>query len=415
MSTYSAQIKTNPHFCMLPFTHMHVTTSGAVNACCVANYEFPIISDVKDKTLQDIWVSSEYQDIRRAMLNGDRIKNCEYCYKLDESGGGSDRQTHNSHFINTYNSSNADWDIDVEHGNTDSTPIWVDIRPGRFCNLGCRMCFVSISSTVADEHKKYPELKDVTGEQWFDIEDWIDNDTMYASLQKLIPSLKTIKLAGGEPLFMPGVIKLIKWCVESGNTHLHIDITTNGTRTTGKIANWLKMFSKADIQFSIDGIGIVNDYIRNPSKWKDIDIAYKKYKSLNLGSVNILSTVQIYNAFDLINIIDYWKENGADNKLIFNFVNYPKDMTIDILPLEDRLTIISEIEKRTESLSEHAKQQWRIDALSYRLRQEFDPVSTAILRKKFALRTIKYDTIRHQSIEQIHPKLAEYVTQWALL
>ena len=66
---------------------------------------------------------------------------------------------------------------------------------------------------------------------------------------------------------MPGVIKLLNWCVDTNNTHLHLDITTNGTRTEGKVLKLLKKFNSVSIQLSMDGIGITNDYIRHKGDW----------------------------------------------------------------------------------------------------------------------------------------------------
>lgn len=393
----------------MPFMHMHLTTDGNVNACCMAHFDEPIETDTKGKTFQEIWRSDEYKHLRKDMLDGVRVSRCEICYKQDDEGGGSDRQTMNKFF----NPPADDWQIDIDQGNTQGHPTSVDLRPGRFCNLGCRMCFVAISSTVADDHKNHPELTEVTGEQWFDIEEWIEDPDMYASLQELIPKLHTIKLAGGEPLFMPGVIKMLKWCVESGNTHLHLDITTNGTRSKGKIINWLEKFSRVDIQYSIDGIGIVNDYIRYPSDWKTINDSYNTYLNMpNLGSINILSTVQAYNAFDLANIVNYWRDKGAHGNMVFNFVNWPNDMAIDILPKEDRIQIAQQLELATENMTDAQRQQCRVDAMSYRLRQDFEGDYIEHMRYKWAQRTLKYDELRSQNIGDIDPRLAKYVEQW---
>lgn len=409
MSNWRQQVKNNPHFCVMPFSHMHLTTDGRVNACCMAHFDHPIETNTAGKTFDEIWTSEEYKQLRRDMLDGKRVARCEICYKQDDEGGGSDRQTLNRFF----NAPSDEWDIDIDQGNTDGYPTSVDLRPGRFCNLGCRMCFVAISSTVADEHKANPELTDITGESWVEIEEWIDDPDMYRSLQELVPKLKTIKLAGGEPLFMPGVIKLLKWCIESGNTHLHLDITTNGTRTKGKIVSWLEQFSRVDIQYSIDGVGAVNDYIRYPSDWATIDTSYDTYLQMeNLGSINILSTVQAYNAFDLTNIVNYWKSKGSHGNMIFNFVNWPQDMNIDIIPLNDRLAIAESLEAALVDLSEDKKQQCRVDAMSYRLRQEFESDHINEMRYKWAKRTLKYDELRNQNINDINTKLAEYVNEW---
>lgn len=409
MSNWQQQIKNNPYFCVMPFNHMHLTTDGRVNACCVAHFNYPITTSIKNKTFEEIWSSEEYKNLRRDMIEGKRIQRCEMCYKQDEEGGGSDRQTFNKFF----KPPSQDWDIDADQGNTLGYPTTVDLRPGRFCNLGCRMCFVAISSFVADDHKTHPELTDITGESWFDVDEWIEDPTMYKSLQELIPKLRTIKLAGGEPLFMPGVIKLLRWCIDSGNTHLHLDITTNGTRTKGKIISWLEQFKRVDIQFSIDGIGTVNDYIRYPSQWDTIDESYKKYLNMkNLGNINILSTVQAYNAYDLHNIVKYWKSLDRRGILVFNFVNWPQDMNVDILPLEDRTLIAEQIESELNNLPVEIKQQCRLDALSYRLRQQIVVDNIDELRNRWAKRTVKYDDMRNQSISDVHPKLAKYVEEW---
>ena len=406
MSNWQQHVKNNKHFCILPFTHMHMSTDGKAKVCCLGHWAENIIGDLNDRTFDDIWTSKEYQAIRKDMLDGKPISACQTCYRVDQQGGGSDRSTHNKWF----HPPNENWDIDIAQGNTDGKPTWMDLRPGRFCNLGCRMCFSSVSSTFAEEHKKHPELNEITGESWFELDDWIDIPSMYESLQKLIPHIKTIKLAGGEPLFMPGVIKLLKWCIDSGNTHLHLDITTNGTRGKGKVVNWLEKFDSVDIQYSIDGIGYVNDYVRSPSEWNVIKENYYMYTQIeSVRSVNILSTVQAYNAFDLENIVDFWKDHNK-GILVFNLVDGPADMTIKILPQEDRFKIADSLEQKLNDLPAEIKQQCRVDATLFRLRQEYNDMDD--LRYKWAKRTVAYDKIRNEDISKVHPKLEKYKTEW---
>lgn len=408
MSNWREHQKNNPYFCILPFTHMHIGTDAAAKPCCVAEWSENICSNVSGMTFDEIWTSESYRQLRQDMLDYKPVAACAGCYKIDREGGGSDRQTHNTWF----KTPTLDWDIDVKKGNTNGIPSWMDLRPGRFCNLGCRMCAVSVSSTYAEEHQKYPMLSSVTDQVYYDLADWIEDEDMYRSLQEMIPNLDCIKLAGGEPLFMPGVIKLLNWCVESGNTHVRLDITTNGTRSKGKVISWLEKFRRIDIQYSIDGIGYVNDYIRHPSDWKTVESNLHYYNSIDsVKTTNILATVQAYNAYDLPNIFDFWKEHGTD-MLIFNLVNWPGDMSVDILPLEDRLEIAKQLEERANTLNADDRNQSRIDATIYKLRQEHDNKLVDELRSKWAKRTQMYDEIRNQDVGLVHPKLKEYVEQW---
>lgn len=386
---------------------MHLGTDSKARPCCVSSWEENIDSDISGKTLEQIWTSKEYEKLRRSMLEGKEVPACSGCYKIDKNGGGSDREMHNKWF----SAPNDDWDINPVTGNTNNNPIWMDLRPGRFCNLGCTMCAVGVSSTFAEEIKKYPKLEEVTGQNYYDVNDWIEDESLYTSLQNMIPHIDTIKLAGGEPLFMPGVIKLLRWCVESGNTHLRLDITTNGTRSKGKVINWLEKFKRVDIQYSIDGIGYTNDYIRYPSKWDIIDENLKYYKTTdNIKTLNILATVQAYNAYDLTNIFDYWKENCQDT-LVYNMVNWPSDMSIDILPSDERNNIANELELKANMLSDSSRRQSRIDAVILRLRNP-DVKNIDELRYTWAKRTKTYDEIRNNDISRVNIKLKEYMEEW---
>lgn len=411
MSIWQKQIKENKAFCILAFNHMHVDTDSNVKLCCVADWNKPLAKDVREVNMTELWVGDEYQQIRTDMLAGKKVEQCVGCYKLEEDGGtGSDRIAHNGWFHPP-----KDWDVDIKTGNTTGNPTWVDWRPGRFCNLGCRMCFVGVSSTIADEHKANPSLTAVTGEEWFDVKDWIDDDATYTNMQALIPNLQTLKIAGGEPFFMPGVIKLLKWCIESGNTHLRLDITTNGTRMQGKVLKWLKEFSSVDIQFSIDGVGYVNDYIRYGSEWDKIATAYKQYLDMSeTGNVktNLLSTVQVYNLHDIPNVIKFWKDHGSNNNLIMNFVNWPAEFKIDILPAAYRHAVATQIEQIAEDMPQEQLDTFRINAMLSQLRDDSPADDLHERRQRFVKRTRAYDILRKQDINLVNSELAALVGEW---
>ena len=150
-----------------------------------------------------------------------------------------------------------------------------------------------------------------------------------------MPHIQVLKLAGGEPLFMPGVLKLLRWMIESNNTHVYLDITTNGTRLQGKTYRLLEHFGK-DIQFSMCGIGYTNDYIREGADWNQLKDAYIQYRDMYRTQIHIMSTVQLYNLFNIEEIIEWWYANKPPGgKLIFNLVNFPEDLSIDLAEKED--------------------------------------------------------------------------------
>mgnify|MGYP000610004019 CR=1 FL=1 len=54
MSNWQQQVKDNKHFCMLPFTHMHLSTDNAAKLCCVADWRESLFEDLTDKTFEEI-------------------------------------------------------------------------------------------------------------------------------------------------------------------------------------------------------------------------------------------------------------------------------------------------------------------------------------------------------------------------
>ena len=61
------QLVKRDNFCILPFVHQYVATTGAVNLCCVADYTDPIEENIS--TLDKAWTSPAMQESRRRMLN----------------------------------------------------------------------------------------------------------------------------------------------------------------------------------------------------------------------------------------------------------------------------------------------------------------------------------------------------------
>lgn len=407
MSEWQRQIDTNPWFCILPFNHLHVSTNGTANLCCVADHQRPVLTDTSGQSLDSLWHGAEYQRVRDSMLQRRPEPRCQRCYSIDASGGGSDRQVHNANF----RSQSDDWDLDIARGNSRGTPDWMDLRPGRFCNLACRMCFVGVSSAVADEHRQTPSLESVTGESWHDIRDWLDDPITIRSVQDLIPSLRCLKLAGGEPLYMPQVLRLLRWCRDTGNTHLELDITTNGTAAKGKVLDLLGSFRRVYLHVSMDGVGMTNDYIRHGSSWPEVDAAYQRYSAMANVQTSLLATVQAYNAHQLPEIVRYWRALGSQGSLIFNFVENPSELSVDILPHADRCAIADQLHAAAEGLTAYQLHRMRFHAVVTRLRQP-DAVGMDRLRQQWARRTRAYDQLRGQDIAAVSARLSQLVQLW---
>ena len=379
----------------MPFTHQYVTTTGAVNLCCIADWANPVEERVTD--LGTSWEHAELVAVRERMLADQPEPRCTLCYS---QGEGSDRVQHNNRYASKY----PNLELNTQTGNDTHAPLWLDLRPGRLCNLKCRMCFSDVSSSVAEELEEHPELAELIGDTPRTVTDWLDVDEAFQSVTRWIPHVGVLKLAGGEPLFMPGVLKLLRWMVKEGHTDVHLDITTNGTRLQGKTYKLLEHFRK-DIQFSVDGTGITNDYIRTGATWEQLDTAYNAYGNMPNTRVHVMVTAQLYNIFNLHTVFDWW--NGDWGDIVINPVNWPQDLSVDLLDTQGRDLAGETLAGPKNFLPHSSRLQHILDRLNSK---ESDNVQQ--LRQQWVRRTELQDRIRETDVTELHPQFKTYMEYW---
>ena len=162
----------------------------------------------------------------------------------------------------------------------------------------------------------------------------IDVPSIFADVN--LHKLKKIKYLGGEPFITPETKQLFEY-LEYHNVieHIELECNTNCTLFPEKWLPTLEKFKKVTIELSIDGIGIVNDYIRHGKTWNTIDkvtkqwAAYAANTNINLA---IYSTVQAYNLYDMKNVKQYAKSLGFDH--YSSLLVVPEYLSVHVLPEE---------------------------------------------------------------------------------
>src|SRR5690554_1926861 len=82
-------------FCIKPWVHLHINTSGKVLPCCIAENT---LGNVQQQPIESIWKGSKIKSFRINMLTEKKIQCCTDCYKREESGFESLRQFSNKVF-----------------------------------------------------------------------------------------------------------------------------------------------------------------------------------------------------------------------------------------------------------------------------------------------------------------------------
>ena len=175
---------------------------------------------------------------RKLMLAGQRPKECDYCWKVEDTAG-------NHYSDRIKKSSNSTWalpyfeQVTTQPWDTDTVPAQIEVSFGNVCNMKCVYCSPVFSSewwSEIKQHGAYP-----TSDQYNNLE-WIaDTDrTPYLNREhnpyveawwkwwpEVRNQLKVIRVTGGEPLLNKNLFKLLDDLKQNPQPDLRLEINTN--------------------------------------------------------------------------------------------------------------------------------------------------------------------------------------------
>lgn len=248
--------KENRSFCMYPWVAYN--DDQGYMTLCARSYEK--IKDVG--TIENWQTDPDYGAVRDAMLEGKPLdKLCHVCYDYEERGLDSYRVHDSLDYI-------AKLGIEtVDDLKKITNPYYYEIRLSNKCNLMCRMCNPNHSHLIKREFRKHPELLNSGQTEWanypYSSVDNIDVDSL--------TPLHTVYLTGGEPSVMREVYGFMQHCIDVGKTDFQLTLGTNAQSLNPKFMRLASHFDKMHFSVSVDGYGIVNDYIRWNSDWESIE------------------------------------------------------------------------------------------------------------------------------------------------
>jgi pyruvate-formate lyase-activating enzyme len=428
-------MENNKSFCAVPFVSIMVNTDTTIRYCCMVKGSANKIKkddgtfySCKDNFINDAWNSEDMRNLRKSMIAGETISACNTCYSQESSGRTSNRQ----HSINEWEmrlgktelTKRVQQAIDNDGIVTDDL-VYLDLRLGNLCNLKCRMCNPWNSSQIAKEHlellEKNKEYSDVFKQTFgkFPIsvmgdQQWFDHEIMWDQVISLIPTLKKVYMTGGEPTLIKNNFKFMEECIRQGRTDIVLFFNTNCTNVNGKFLKLIKEFDTVNINASIDGTGITNEYIRAPSNWGQIRDSVEKIASLPNVNLGITPTIQIYNMFNVVDLIRWVEDlNAKYNRNIFiDFLinHHPLHLNTNIVPRHLLKQAIDDIiELKNNSMAIHPRMTIdSLEGLLGHLNSE-SPANSDELLKRFKAYTVALDTERNQYLGDVDVRLLELI------
>lgn len=304
-----------PLFCYVPFNSMFFTFGGRV-LTCPYNQEVEL-GRYPEKSVHDIWFSNSGKKLREHLEHNDLSNGCAHCLHYFEKK----KFTGLKPLV-------FDKYADYEQG---QYPKVLEFSLSTTCNLECKMCDGTVSSSIRKNRDKLPAL-----ESPYD-------DAFIEQLDEFLPHIKEAKFYGGEPFLIPQYFKIWDKILKV-NPKAEIFVITNGTVWNGRIQDLLER-GNFDLAVSIDGATKETfELIRKNAVYEEVYANLEKFNNYCLAHgkvLNVSFTGQRDNWWELPQMIEMCNRMKA--QIYVSYVNYPFHLALWNLKsdkLEEMLAVL---------------------------------------------------------------------------
>jgi MoaA/NifB/PqqE/SkfB family radical SAM enzyme len=370
----------SPSFCLAKWTQVSIHLQNGTTHSCHHPKPHKIPLALLDEIPSVLHNTPQKIEERRAMMNGERPKGCDYCWRVEDTPGDnvSDRII----------KSGFSWSLPEYQKIVSNpldrtfTPSYVEVNLGDVCNFKCSYCSPDVSTAWMAEYKKFgpyptsgahpyvdPEYVPLSGNQENPF-----REAFWKWWPDLYPRLHTFRVTGGEPLLNKDLDKVLDWIQENPNPNLVFAINTNLCPPEDRWQKFLqklkkisdgKFVKKVEVFTSAEAWGEHAEYIRHGM---DFDLWRKRLWELLETNPRVhLNVMATYNALSVFSFERLLEEilsiksaehlYNADRLVpIFidiSYLRYPSHQTVKILPPHFVTYMQSQLEYMKAHLETH--------------------------------------------------------------
>jgi organic radical activating enzyme len=412
----------DPKYCSLLWKHISNEPLGHVRTCCIARDRVPDEAGreftLGQTSVQDIFHSKYYKEIRQAIRDGERPKNCEPCWQDERNGKKSKRQLYNEIAVQRYG--------DIDYSKEPDLPEDFQLILSNTCNLKCRSCNPNYSSKWVKEAKdrKLPYIEekvkigmnDSASKFWTQMDQWL-------------PNIRFLEVMGGDPLYMKEFrVFADKLMADGISKDLEISFSTNGT-TVNKpfIEKMLRNFKSVGFNVSIDSAAQKRfDYLRHGADWKgevasNLDYFHNLLDEENV-SIGVTCTITALNVMYLAELHQVFAERWPNFIIFHNMANFPTWFNPNVFPeeckpeivktLEDPSNFRPEYQSEIQGIFHHVMTPRTLTTLPYGTSGE-DTVEAEIEKRwfMFCKEIVAGDLYRKENFRECFPELFEILVK----
>jgi hypothetical protein len=422
-------------FCNTPWYEIHIYWDGSYGICCQEAHKlYPDNKteyNIKTMSLAEWFNSEPARNFRNKILENSELSECQQCM-IEESDAGNSRRFKSNQksviftriaFDTSFGQSPGHKHFEFSrnnHGQTTTHPIDLHIDLGNFCNLACKMCNASASSTIASQHVRWgiQEDRKFLGVDWTkDIKVW--NNFKQQLLD--IPKLNNIHFMGGETILTDKFENLVDTLIENNRLDVCLSFVTNGTIFKPSLVEKLAKFRRVGIEVSIETLGRHNEYIRQGTV-TDIVLEniskYRSYCNNNSITVALRPAPSLLSVGHYVDLLQYAldnqfvvKSNICYKPSFLNIQNLPsnvknnyKEKYIKFLKQFDSISALDYNASDPHEVKNIIKEQAE---LCLSLLNKNDPADIITQHKLLVEHCKKWDTVYKLNAQELYPELAE--------
>jgi radical SAM protein with 4Fe4S-binding SPASM domain len=393
-------------FCIYPWIHLYVEPNGSVFPCCGSTYnESSKLGNTNQNSLKEIWNSERMKQIRKNMLNDQPTESCRRCYEQEQSGFFSMRNSgnkHHGHHIQLVDKTSVDGSLD------DFSMLYWDVRFSNLCNLRCRSCGPSFSSSwyqdqlkLAPDYAKNHKALIFAGKYETDL---------WEQLIEHIDHVEQIYFAGGEPIMMDEHYRILEELERRNKFNVRLIYNTNFTQIRLKdrtVFDYWKKFNSVSIGASLDGSFHHGEYIRKGTDWSEVEQNRILMQQVcPQVDFYVSATLSILNAWHLPDFHRDWTDRGliAAKDFNINIVTDPDHYRLDIAPAKYKQELQTKYQQHLAWLT--PQDSLRRASNGYQSAINFMmSTDNSHLIQKFWNKTHELDAIRNEHCLQVIPEL----------
>ena len=328
--------------CMAPWVHTYLSPQTERRMCCASREPAQNFQQYIDTaagtgqyipiTLEQHWNSEHMRSVRRRMMAGEILAECEVC-----NNQLLNTDIYRTYFWQLFKHKYPDiWETTDDTGYTTMQPVSWDYRFSNLCNFKCRMCGDMLSSSWEAEQRQH-NMTDWSNSKNFWMQPEVrknisafQDSQIEAEFAEAVEQhrVEEVYWVGGEPLMYEQHWRYMRRIVELGDgSKVYARYNTNLSRVDYRGINLfrdiLERLRDWQICASLDGTGPIGEYIRTGleyHRWLD-NFGKALEIQRHRRQIRIDFTLTLPGMFEVTRIRHLARAYGVDvlAKVIFSF------------------------------------------------------------------------------------------------